>query len=200
MASPLRQKGKRDSSPRQNREQGKGVPATSDIQFPIGNQTARTHARTKRNDFQVEHLPTSDENVTPPPPSPPPSPLSPLNHQIPCSLQIQEIELRMPSHLKGQRLDFVRTLSHVTVCSNPYSHVIHKRTMTQEVRMLFTDATRMASTIVFIHIIISCTTYFTHNSDTKTVDHTRVCRKPIIENNNVFSCCRELLCILWLSA
>ena len=28
--------------------------------IPLGNQTARTHARTKRNDFPVEHPPTSD--------------------------------------------------------------------------------------------------------------------------------------------
>ena len=27
---------------------------------PLGNQTARTHARAKRNDFPVEHPPTSD--------------------------------------------------------------------------------------------------------------------------------------------
>ena len=42
-------KGKRESSPLEP--------------IPLGNQTTRTHARTKRNDFLVEHPPISDHIV-----------------------------------------------------------------------------------------------------------------------------------------
>ena len=39
---------------------GKRPASTTFDPIPLGNQTARTHARTKRNDFLVEHPPTSD--------------------------------------------------------------------------------------------------------------------------------------------
>ena len=32
--------------------------------IPLGNQAARSHARTRRNDFPIEHTPTSDINAS----------------------------------------------------------------------------------------------------------------------------------------
>ena len=66
-------KGKRESSPGPpgptketphdlacQKGKGKRPASTTFDPIPLGNQTARTHARTKRNDFPVEHPPTSD--------------------------------------------------------------------------------------------------------------------------------------------
>ena len=52
-------KGKRESS---HSKKGKGKSLAHRIwdPIPLGNQTARTHARTKGNDFPREHPPTSD--------------------------------------------------------------------------------------------------------------------------------------------
>ena len=63
------EEGKRESAspPKGKRENSagpKGKGKTGNIfwdPIPLGNQTARTHARKKRNDFLVEHPPTSDE-------------------------------------------------------------------------------------------------------------------------------------------
>ena len=43
-------------------KKGKGKMATSTIcdPIPLGNQAARTHPRTERNDFAVEHPTTSE--------------------------------------------------------------------------------------------------------------------------------------------
>ena len=53
------QKGK-GKAPRDQKGQGKRAASTHLDPIPLGNQTARTHARTKRNDFPAEHPPTSD--------------------------------------------------------------------------------------------------------------------------------------------
>jgi hypothetical protein len=58
-------------SPRRKRpttnpaQKGKGETATSTHfdPIPLGNQTARTYARTKRNDFPIEHSLTSDATM-----------------------------------------------------------------------------------------------------------------------------------------
>ena len=46
--------------PHDQKGKGKNPARTTSDPIPVGNQTARTHARTKRNDFPVEHPPTSD--------------------------------------------------------------------------------------------------------------------------------------------
>ena len=53
---------KRKSPTTKTRPKGNGKrPAHGHFDpIPLGNQTARTHARTKRNDFPLEHPPTSD--------------------------------------------------------------------------------------------------------------------------------------------
>ena len=56
---PPWQKGK-EKAPRDQKGNGKTATSTILDPIPLGNQTARTHARTKRNDFPVEHPPTSD--------------------------------------------------------------------------------------------------------------------------------------------
>jgi hypothetical protein len=51
---PPWQKGK-EKAPRDQKGNGKTATSTILDPIPLGNQTARTHARTKRNDFPVEH-------------------------------------------------------------------------------------------------------------------------------------------------
>ena len=58
--APHGQKGKGKAS-RAKKGKGKGGTHGNWDPIPLGNQTARTHARTKRNDFPVEHPQTSDE-------------------------------------------------------------------------------------------------------------------------------------------
>ena len=55
---------KRESSsgPNGKREKGKGRPAAVEIQFHCATRS-RVHARTKCNDFHVEHPPTSDIHI-----------------------------------------------------------------------------------------------------------------------------------------
>ena len=53
------QKGK-GKAPRGKKGKGKRAATKHLDPIPLNNQTARTHARTKRNDFLVEHPPTSD--------------------------------------------------------------------------------------------------------------------------------------------
>ena len=76
---PPWQKGK-EKAPRDQKGNGKTATSTILDPIPLGNQTARTHARTKRNDFQVEHPPTSDPtgfglHIVSPDPSLAPRPL-----------------------------------------------------------------------------------------------------------------------------
>ena len=58
---PKKQRESSLGQPRTKRGKGKGEGVWPHLRSnSIGNQTARTNARTKRNGFPVEHPPTSD--------------------------------------------------------------------------------------------------------------------------------------------